>query len=85
MIAQTNDPTGSYALSLASVLPLIILIYFISFMHCWKTSEGPVLELHIDIVSFFHLQFSIPARWGMARDVPSLSTAANLCQQADNT
>jgi hypothetical protein len=56
MVARTNDPTGFDALPLAGVLTLIICIDFISFMHRWKASEGPVLELHIDVVTFFHLR-----------------------------
>jgi hypothetical protein len=58
MVARTDDPTGFDALALASVLTLVILVYFISFMHRWKASEGPVLELHVDVVSFFH--FVVP-------------------------
>lgn len=66
MIARAHDPTGFNAFPLANLLTFIILIYPTCFLHRWKASEGPVLELNIEVVRFFHLVFSIPRRGGTA-------------------
>jgi hypothetical protein len=54
MIAWTHDPAGFNAFPLANLLTFIILIYSNSFLHRWKASQCPVLELNIEVVSFFH-------------------------------
>jgi hypothetical protein len=44
----------------------MFIIHPASFLHRWWTAKVLVLELSIDVGSFFHLVFSIPRRGRMA-------------------